>query len=63
MLLMAADVRVISRTARDMPAQPAPGHLCFQRPILLPKEGDHIAFLALEPSKRRREEDLEWNTG
>jgi hypothetical protein len=31
--------------------QPASGQLRFQRAILLAKERDHVALLALEPSK------------
>jgi hypothetical protein len=41
--------------------QPAPNQLGFQRPILLAKEDDQIALLALQPSEQCREEKLEWN--
>jgi len=34
------------------------GQLCFQCTILLAKKRDHIALLALEPSKQGREQDL-----
>ena len=48
------DAAVAHRSSADGVRQ-----LGFQHPILLPKKNDHIAFLALEPSQQRGEEQLE----
>ena len=43
---------------RIIQLQPTSIQLCFQRAILVAKERDHIALLALEPSGQRSEEYL-----
>jgi hypothetical protein len=48
---------------RIVQLQPVSCQLVFQRPILLPKKHDHIAWIALEPSERAARSTWSGNTG